>query len=406
MIMQQLFGPFKQVIPLSNLPMKGALTDDALEILTDGAIVCEEGRIVEIGPFREYNPDHYQFEEILGDHVLMPAMVDCHTHLVWGGTRAHDYALRMAGKSYQEILAAGGGIFDSVRKTQEASPDELAAHLVQRATRHLKEGVTTIEVKSGYGLIKEHELKILQSIRSAQSQLEADLIPTCLGAHVCPKEFESKDFLTYLEKEVLPQVLVKGLARRVDIFIEDHAFPPELAKTYLLKAKKLGFDLTVHADQFTTGGAKVAVEVGARSADHLEASGDEDIRMLAASEVMPVALPGASLGLGVPFAPARKLLDAGAGLAIATDWNPGSGPMGDLLVQASLLGIYQKLSSAELFAGITFRAATALGLADRGRLAAGYLADMMAFETDDYRELFYHQGKLKPAMVWKKGKRI
>lgn len=301
--MQQLIGPFKQVIPLNNLPLKGALSDDKLEILEDVAVVCKEGHIVAIRPFRELHQDEYRFEEILGDHVLLPSMIDCHTHLVWGGSRAKDYSLRMAGKTYQEILSAGGGIFDSVTKTQQATPEELTHQVVQRINRHMKDGVTTIEVKSGYGLVKEHELKILQVIRAAQAQVEADLIPTCLGAHVCPTGFEPKEFLVYLEKEVLPQVLVKGLARRVDIFIEQNAFPPDLAKTYLLNAKKLGFDLTVHADQFTTGGAKVAVEVGARSADHLEASKEKDIEALAASEVMSVALPGASLGLGIPFTP-------------------------------------------------------------------------------------------------------
>ena len=172
---------------------------------------------------------------------------------------------------------------------------------------------------------------------------------------------------------------------------------------YLSDAKKLGFDITIHADQFTTGGSELAVKLGALSADHLEASTEREIDMLAQSDVVSVALPGASLGLGMQFTPARKLLDAGASLAISTDWNPGSAPMGDLLVQASLLGIYEKLSSAELLAGITFRAAKALGLSDRGRLSVGFQADMIAFPVKDYRDVFYNQGRVKPSMVWKKG---
>lgn len=168
----------------------------------------------------------------------------------------------------------------------------------------------------------------------------------------------------------------------------------------------MGFDITVHADQFSTGGSEVAVNVGAVSADHLEASGEEEIKRLAASETVAVALPGASLGLGMGFAPARKLLNAGACLAIASDWNPGSAPMGDLLLQASVLSAYEKLTTAETFAGLTFRAAKALNLYDRGILEKGKLADMQAYPCTDYREILYHQGKLKPIKVYKKGEAI
>ena len=165
----------------------------------------------------------------------------------------------------------------------------------------------------------------------------------------------------------------------------------------------MGFDLVVHADQFTTGGSRIAVETGALSADHLEASTDIEIKQLAASDTVAVVLPGASLGLGIGFAPARKLLDAGASMAIASDWNPGSAPMGDLLTQAAILGAFEKLSTAETFAALTFRAAKALNLNDRGTIEPGKLADMQAFPCADYREILYHQGKLKPAKVWKRG---
>jgi imidazolonepropionase len=189
----------------------------------------------------------------------------------------------------------------------------------------------------------------------------------------------------------------------MDIFVEKGAFSTDLARPFLEQAKNSGFGITVHADQFTTGGSKLAVEMGACSADHLEASGDEEISLLAKSNVVAIALPGASLGLGMPFAPARKLLDGGVCLAIATDWNPGSAPMGDLLLQAALLSAFQKLTAAETFSAITFRAATALRIQDRGTLASGKKADMIAFPTKDYREILYHQGKLKPNIVWKNG---
>ncbi len=168
----------------------------------------------------------------------------------------------------------------------------------------------------------------------------------------------------------------------------------------------MGFELTVHADQFTMGGSAVAVKFDALSADHLEASGEKEIKVLAQSNTIAVALPGASLGLGCGFTPARKILDQGGGLAIASDWNPGSAPMGDLLAQASILATFEKLSTAEVFAGITFRAAAALGLNDRGKIWPGFLADFILFPTSDYREILYQQGKLKPEMVWKSGERV
>ncbi|WP_424962214.1 imidazolonepropionase [Ekhidna sp.] len=405
--MSKLIGPFKEVITLANTAQKGALGDDKMDIIQNGGVLIEDEKILKVGAFEDLRSGASAIEEVAGDHILLPGLIDCHTHLVWGGSRARDYTLRMSGESYEKILEQGGGIFDSVEKTRAASPESLHDGLVKRASRHLNDGVTTIEVKSGYGLDVENELKVLNVIKNAIADVEADLIPTCLAAHVCPKEFkDKKEFLTYLEKELLPQLLVKGLANRVDIFVEPSAFPVEIAKDYMSAAKSLGFDLTVHADQFHTGGSQIAVELEARSADHLEASADKEIELLGKSNTVAVALPGASIGLGMQFTRARKLLDAGASLAISTDWNPGSGPMGDLLVQASILGIYEKLSSAEIFSGITFRAAKALGLGDRGRLKEGMKADMIAFPVNDYREILYNQGKIKPDTVWKNGKQV
>ncbi|WP_462247505.1 imidazolonepropionase [Ekhidna sp.] len=402
--MSKLIGPFTQAITLQSAPEKGALGDDTLDIVKNAGILIKDEKILEVGDFEALASQADEISEISGHHVLVPGLVDCHTHLVWGGSRARDYTLRMSGESYEKILEQGGGIFDSVAKTRAADASVLKNGLINRATRHLKDGVTTIEVKSGYGLDVENELKILEVIKEAKAEINADLIPTCLAAHVCPKEFEDKQkFLSYLENELLPQLLVKGLTNRVDIFVEPSAFPKEIAADYLQKAKNLGFDLTIHADQFHTGGSKIAVDLGASSADHLEASTEKEIEMLGASETVAVALPGASMGLGMNFTPARKLLDAGASVAISTDWNPGSAPMGDLLVQASILGIYEKLSTAEILAGITYRAAKALGLKDRGKIAPGMKADFITFPVDDYKEILYNQGKIKPNMVWKNG---
>lgn len=406
----KLIGPFTQILPLAGLPLKGAIADNALQVIPNGGVLVEDGLILATGDFESLRKDHPKaaIEEIKGDHVLFPGFIDCHTHICFASDRSKDYAMRIAGKSYLEIAKAGGGIWDSVTQTREASVDELVKLLIQKADRHLKDGVTTIEVKSGYGLNTEEELKQLKAIRSASKESKASLIPTCLAAHIKPKDFAGPAlaYLVYLLNDLLPKIKQEGLASRVDIFIEDSAFGAADATHYLNAAKQMGFDITVHADQFTPGGSEVAVNAGALSADHLEASTEKEIKRLAASDTVAVALPGASLGLGMDFAPARKLLDAGAGLAIASDWNAGSAPMGDLLMQASILSAYEKLTNAETFAGLTYRAAKALNLHDRGTLEQGKLADMQAYPCKDYREILYHQGKLKPITTWKNGERI
>ena len=343
-----------------------------------------------------------------GKHVCLPGIIDSHTHICYGGSRARDYAMRNAGKTYLEIAKEGGGIWDTVTKTRASSSEELVKGIRKRANRHLKYGTTTIEVKSGYGLSKEEELKMLRAIKDANQQIKAELIPTCLAAHMKPKDYEAGP-ASYLEEvvdQLLPQISREGLSKRVDIFVEESAFSGDDAKAYLKAAKQLGFDITVHADQFSTGGSEIAVEFDALSADHLEASTEKEIQILANSNVIATALPGASLGLGCAFTPARKILDAGGALAIASDHNPGSAPMGDLITQAAILGAFEKLSNAEVLAGITFRAAAALGLDDRGRLIQGKLADLAVFHTGNFAEILYNQGNLKPCMVWKNGELV
>jgi imidazolonepropionase len=406
----KLTGPFTQILPLAGLPLKGAIADDQLLVIPNGGVLTEKGLIIEIGEFEQLRKDHpkAEIEEITSDHVLLPGFIDCHTHICFAGNRSKDYALRIAGKSYLEIAKSGGGIWDSVAQTRQAGKDELAGLLIDRTNRHLADGVTTIEVKTGYGLSVEQELKQLRTISLATQRCQADLIPTCLAAHIMPRDFSGppSGYLEYILNYLLPKVKNENLGNRVDIFIEVSAFGASDATHYLRAARQQGFDVTVHADQFTTGGSEVAVEVGALSADHLEASTEKEIKGLAASDTVAVALPGASLGLGIGFAPARQLLDAGACLAIASDWNPGSAPMGDLLMQASILSAYEKLTTAETFAALTYRAAKALNLTDRGTLQKGNLADMQAYPCKDYREILYHQGKMKPAQVWKDGNTI
>jgi imidazolonepropionase len=402
--MKKLIGPFTQILPLSGLAMKGALRDDNLRIILQGGVLLEKGLILDVADFedlRKENPSA-QIEEIESDHVLLPGFVDCHTHICFAGSRAKDYAMRIQGKTYLEIAKAGGGIWDSVTQTREADEKLLEKLLLQRVNRHLSEGVTTIEIKSGYGLETQSELKQLRAIAAVSAQTKASLVSTCLAAHMVPKDFSGTQakYLGYVFHDLLPVIKHENLTNRVDIFIEESAFNAENASVYLNRAKQMGFNITVHADQFSTGGSAVAVKLGAVSADHLEASKDAEIKMLANSDTVAVVLPGASLGLGMQYAPARKLLDGGACLAIASDWNPGSAPMGDLLMQAAVLSVTEKLNTAEVFAGLTYRAAKALNLYDRGTLSTGMRADMQAYPTNDYREILYQQGKMKPDIVF------
>lgn len=406
----KLIGPFKQIVTLANLPLRGKLSDEQLEIIVDGGILINENKIQKIGNFETLKSENQniEIEYVEDEQIVLPAFVDSHTHICFGGNRANDFAMRNAGKTYLEIAESGGGIWSSVQHTRSASEEELLKTLLERIDFLISLGITTVEVKSGYGLDVENELKMLRMIKKAQEQTKATLVPTCLSAHLKPRDFEgsNEDYLNYILTEILPKVKEENLAKRVDIFIEKSAFQPEESKAFLLKTKDLGFEITVHADQFTPGSSRIAVEVGAKSADHLEATIDEDIEFLAQSETVATALPGASLGLGEKFTPARKLLDAGAIVAIASDWNPGSAPMGNLITQASILATFEKLTTAEVLAGMTFRSAFALGLEDRGKLKSGLKADFVTYKTNNFQNVLYNQGSLKADSVYIDGAKI
>ena len=410
MTKRTLIGPFKQIIPMTGIKLKGAISDYELEVIVDGGILIENNLIAATENFDDLKSKYPEadIQLLKGNHVCLPGFIDAHTHICFGGSRALDYAMRNAGKSYLEIANAGGGIWDTVTETRKASMEELTKSTIKRANRHLKNGTTTLEVKSGYGLTVDEELKMLRAIKGANKEALPELISTCLAAHMLPKDFEGseKEYLKMISEELFPILKEENLTHRIDAFIEQSAFSADDIQAYFSKASEMNFYITVHADQFSAGGSKVAVDFNAISADHLEASGDTEIALLAQSDTISVALPGASIGLGCDFTPARKLLNAGAALAIASDHNPGSAPMGDLLTQASILGTFQKLSNAEVLAGITFRAAAALKLEDRGKLEAGLLADLAVFHSDNYQDILYNQGNLKPCMVWKNGELV
>ncbi|MBO6522793.1 MAG: imidazolonepropionase [Balneolaceae bacterium] len=396
-----LYGPFTQLLTMEGLPLHGPLKDEELQVQRNQGVLVNAGVISEVDMYDTLAQKYPEAKRNLYDHknlIALPAFIDCHTHICWGGSRINDYALRVAGKSYLEIAAAGGGIMDTVTATRSASEEELIKGILKRANQHISQGIATIEVKSGYGLSLNDELKMLECIKEANEQTEAELIPTFLGAHIKPKEFDGshKEYLDFLLREVVPEIKEKGLAKRADIFVEEGAFGTEESREYAEKLIELGFDMTMHVDQFHPGGSKIANETGCVSADHLEFTDDKGVEVFNNSKTVAVALPGASLGLGMKFTPARKLLDGGASLAIATDWNPGSAPMGDLITQASVLGASEKLTIAETLAAITFRAAFALRI-EGGVIKENNPAAFTVFETQDFRDIFYQQGQLKPA---------
>ncbi len=407
----KLVGPFRQILTMSNMPIKGPIDDSQLSIIEEGGILIAGNTIMDVAAFDQLQQQWGEQAVLIhveGDQVVLPGFIDCHTHIAFAGSRANDFALRNAGSSYLEIAAAGGGIWSTVSHTRDCDARELVELTIRRAHLLLKQGITTIEVKSGYGLNVEQELKLLRVIRESDRRTQPDLIPTCLAAHMLPRDFNgsAKDYLHMMAEVLFPALKSERLSNRIDAFIEKTAFQGEDIVAYLQKAKNMGFDLTIHADQFTTSGSQIAVELGAISADHLEASTAFEIELIAQSDTVAVALPAASIGLGCGFTPARKLLDAGACLAIGSDWNPGSAPMGQLVTSATILAAAEKLTNAELLAALTYRGTKALNLSDRGILAKGMRADFSLFKTDNYQDITYFQGSLQPTAVWKNGTKV
>ena len=389
---------------MENLPLSGSLSDDQLKIIRNGGVIIDKEKIIKTGHFNDLRKEVSDIIEISSSKVLLPGFIDSHTHICYSGDRSSEFSKRNSGVPYQKILEEGGGIHNTMKATAEATDDELVNSTLSRLDRHFSEGVTTCEIKSGYGSTIENELRLLRIINKIKKIHHSDVIPTCLAAHVKPMDFESNEvYLDSIIDDVIPILRKKNLSNRIDIFTEEKAFSVDESTRYLNKLSKM-FDITVHANQFSSGAVKVGVDVGARSVDHLEIINDEEIEYLSRSDTSGVILPGCSIGLGLPFAPIRKLLDNNCKISIATDWNPGSAPMGDLLTQCSMLSSFEKLSSAEIFSSITFRAAYSLGLSDRGKISPGMIADFITFDSSDYREILYNQGKMKPSLKCKRGK--
>ena len=395
-------------------PQRGASLGE-VGLIEDGAVAIAEGRVEAIGPTSELALRFRAAQEIdASGMVVCPGFVDPHTHLVWMGDRAAEFEQRIAGATYLEIMAAGGGIMSTVRATRDASVDALVAAMRPRLDRMLAHGATTVEVKTGYGLETGAELRQLEAIVTLDRSHPAMLVPTFLGAHAVPAEYKGRAdaYVDVVVHEMLPAVVEQsralGLARLpfCDVFCEDGAFDLAQSRRILEAAKALGFPLKIHVDEFAAlGGTQVAVALGATSADHLVTTPPEDIAMLGASGTVAVSLPCTPFGLGHhDYTPARALLEAGAALALASDCNPGTAWNESMPFVIALACRYLRITPAQALVAATLNAACALSLGDRvGSLAPGYAGDVLILDIPDYRHLGYRFGANPVAMVVKSG---
>jgi imidazolonepropionase len=366
-----------------------------IHTVNDAAMAWESGLIAWVGPANELPHQYARAERIdAGGRLVIPGLVDCHTHLAFAGWRADEFEQRIRGRSYLEIAGAGGGIASTVRQTRAATEDELFARAVGFLEQMLALGITTVECKSGYGLDQDTELKLLRVYRRLAREQSVRLVPTFLGAHVVPPEFREnrKAYVDLLVDRLIPLVGREQLALCCDVFVEESAFSLDEARRILRAGQEAGLAAKLHADQLTAGGgAELAAELRALSADHLECVSERGIRAMADARVVAVSLPLASLYLGQAPMPARRLIGAGVPVAVATDFNPGSAPSYHLPLALTLACTLQRMTPAEALKGATIYAARAVGLeASIGSLEAGKAADFAVIDAPDVNHWLYH----------------
>lgn len=401
--------------PHGGGPQRGAALGD-LGLIEDGAVAVKDGRIVTVGPTAEVRAQvSVAAREVdASGRVVCPGFVDPHTHLVWMGDRAAEFEMRLAGATYMEIMAAGGGIMSTVRATRGAPVESLVAAMRPRLDRMLAHGSTTVEVKTGYGLETATELRLLEAIVTLDREHPVTLVPTFLGAHAIPEEYRGRAdaYVALVVAEMLPAVAEKarelGLSRLpfCDVFCEEGAFDLRQTRHILTAAQALGFPLKVHVDEFKAlGGARLAVELGAISADHLVTTSPEELVLLGRSATLAVSLPCTPFGLGhAAYTPARALLEAGAALALATDCNPGTAWNESLPFVIALACRYLRLTPRQALVAATLNAAFALQLGERvGSLSPGYAGDLLVLDVPDYRYLGYRFGANPVVLVVKGG---
>lgn len=383
----------RNISQLATCPADGAQQNAGL--IEQAALVFENRQITWVG--RELDlPAQYHAEDAIDcrQKLLIPGLIDCHTHLCFGGWRGDEFELRLQGRSYQDIAAAGGGIRSTVVATRADSTEQLTQKALLALAGMLDLGVTTVECKSGYGLEQEAELKQLQVYRQLDQQQAIDLVPTFLGAHMVPDEYQQRreDYIRLLCEVLIPAVSQQGLARFCDVFVEAGAFSITEARQILVTAKKAGLGLKVHADQLSCGGgAQLAAELGAVSAEHLEYADQNGIDSLAKAGTVAVSLPLASLYLREPYMAARQMLDSGVKVAVATDFNPGSAPSYHLPLAMTLACINQQMTPQEVLMGVTTVAARAIAQDQQiGSLLAGYHADISVIDATSLNHWLYH----------------
>ena len=404
-----------QLLTLSGGPQRGNTLGD-LGIIEDGAVLFREGQIIEIGLTRDLRgsyPDEPTYDA--AGHVVMPGFVDPHTHLIWAGNRAAEFEMRLQGKSYLEILAAGGGILSTVTSTRSATLEELTSQTRERLQNMFRFGTTTAEAKTGYGLERDTELAMLEAILALDAEGPLELVPTYLGAHAIAPEYKDQpdEYTRHLCEEMIPGVKEWWLGHIperplpfVDVFCETGAFTLAQSDRILSTASQLGFPLKIHADEFDNlGGASLAAQLGATSADHLVKTSLRDIQALAHSETIAVALPCTPFGLAEPhYTPAREILAANGYLSIASDLNPGTAWCENMQFVIALACRYLRLTPAQAIAAATINAAAAIRRADRiGSIEPGKQADLLILSVDDYRHLGYRFGTNLVQSVFKKG---
>tara|TARA_R110002110_G_scaffold83635_8_gene217123 strand:- start:1908 stop:3113 length:1206 start_codon:yes stop_codon:yes gene_type:complete len=373
--------------------------------IEEGAIAVARGRIVWVGPMTDLPVDALAVDRIdIGGKWVMPGLIDCHTHLVFAGNRAREFELRLEGASYEEIARAGGGIRSTVANVRAASEDELVAQSLPRLRAMQADGATTVEIKSGYGLDTASEVKMLRAARRLGDVTGMDICTTFLGAHALPPEYEGRadDYIDLVCDEMLPVIAAEGLADAVDAFCEGIGFTTEQTRRVFEAAKAHGLPVKLHAEQLSDlGGAALAAEYGALSADHLEYLSPEGIKAMAASGTVAVLLPGAYYFLReTKLPPVQALRDAGVSIAIATDCNPGSSPVTSLPLMLNMACTLFRLTPEEALAGITRNAAKALGvITDRGTIEVGKRADFTVWDIGSPGELAYWIGGATPSAI-------
>lgn len=396
------------VTPLGRAAARGG-DMRRLQILSDAAVLIQDERIAWVGATADLPPlpPDAAILDAAGKTVL-PGFVDSHTHLVFAGSREEEFEQRLQGLTYQEIAARGGGINRTVAHVRQATHEELKAGARERLKRLLYFGVTTIEVKSGYGLSPADERKCLEVVAQLNAEGPWELVPTFLGAHAVPPEFrqDRAGYIRRLIDEMLPDIARDRLAEFCDVFCETGVFSVEESDRILGRARDLGFRLKVHADELTPlGGAELAARLAATSADHLLCVTDAGVKALGKAETVATLLPGTAFFLGASYAPARRMIEQGLAVALASDCNPGTCPTENLPLVGAMACTQMKMLPAEVVTGLTLNGAAALDRADRlGSLEPGKQADVVLFDVPDYRHLFYHFGVNHVSCVVKRGR--